>query len=602
MKKDRMSKKFIFIALLTILILQLIALWPSLHLSLFGDDWLAFWRAWIHSDPNLPDYSSPLKTFLTPYGPQDMNMGLLKQYFGFSALPYYITSFFWRLSVAYALFFVVLKLFRNKLAAVFSGAFFAVSAIGLDATNWVFNMTSYAGLLFLTIFVFFYFSSRQGKNYKFSLLAFISLCFAIIIVPIRMHGALILIFFSEALWFILDRTKSNLKYTAFRIALLLLTLLIIKIIGTSFADPNETISRTKAGVTLAADYINKGHWWILLTLVMSFGNMIFPDALWSRLGFGEDPFFPLSFLIFSIFILMLFILTPKQNRTNFYIYKLAIIGFIFNFVAWLMLKSDIKIFSSSAAVGSVLIGGYVSMLLMNLIISRYLEKKYQVFSSAIVFWPYAFLILPWITLNTGTIFPTVHRYMIASSLGVSLIWALLALLKINKKILIFAFVVSIIIQIYASYSYLNLLVAVRGREISEKIWRVLEAQLPHFDTKKVYVVLFASEPGSSGIAYYNAFFGFPPRMSLRDKIAVYRAPIAVTDYEGVVSAVTDGKTLKTSGYVEKPIPPDQVLAFLITGQTLDQIKVQNITNQVQQDLEKRSAEYLKLHPEVTYQE
>ncbi len=598
--------KYILISLAIILILQLIALWPSFQLALFGDDWLAFWRAWINSDANLPaqagGYLNPVKYFLTPYGPQDMNMGLLRGFLGLSSGSYYIVSFLWRLSVAYALFFMVLKLTNNKLAALFSGTFFAVSAIGLDTTNWVFNMTSYIGLLFLIVFTFCYFRSRQLRSYKIVVLAFIFLFLAIVIVPIRMHGALIVIFFSEIIWFLQERTKSNLKYTVFRVAMLLGTLLVIKIIGASFGDPNETVNRTRTGLLLLSDYIHQGHFWVLLIPVMSFGNMILPDVIWTGLGAGNGTFFFLSLLIFITYMVLIFIFTPKQNRTDSDIYKLAAAGIVVNFGIWLIQKYDFQNFSSPSLVGAALIGSYTSIILINLIIKKFFEKKYLIFAAIIFFWPWAFILMPWITLNTGTVFPTFHRYMIVSSAGIALVWAFLALLQINRKALIVVFTLTILVQLNTTYNFLDYLVSSRGKEISEKIWDVLEGELPHFDTKKTYVVLFASDTQNGDVVYNTAFFGFPPRMALRDRIwNSNRTPIAVTRYQEIVSAVTDGKVFLAHGHSEKPISPDQTITFLITGRTLDNIQVQNITEQTRKDLKSVSDEYLKTHPDVSYQ-
>src|SRR3989344_7832421 len=102
--------------------------------------------------------------------------------------------------------------------------------------------------------------------------------------------------------------------------------------------------------------------------------------------------------------------------------------------------------------------------------------------------------------------------------------------------------------------------------------------------------------------YFHGYFDFGPRIALRDKIRGYRAPIGISDYNQLVSAVTDGKTLKNNGYDEKPVSPDQTIAFLISGQTINNIKVQNVTEQTRKDLRVISEKYLKANPEVNYQE
>ncbi len=101
------SKTFFISSFVTILFLQLLALWPSFNLALFGDDWLVFWRAISHIGVYTPTNFNHLTYFLTPYGPQDLTMGFISSVFGYSALPYYIISFILRLIVAYLLLYVV---------------------------------------------------------------------------------------------------------------------------------------------------------------------------------------------------------------------------------------------------------------------------------------------------------------------------------------------------------------------------------------------------------------------------------------------------------------------------------------------------------------
>ena len=603
-----MNRKFVFISLGSILLLQLIILWPSFCFALYGDDWLAFWHLWSNSDPVIGSHLYPIRYFLTPYGPQDMNMGLLRMLFGYYSLPYYITSFIWRLSVSYALFFMTLKFFKNKTGALFAGIFFSVSVIGLEATDWVFNMTSYLGLLFYVIFFYFFCSSRQTRNVKVLLLSAFFLFLAIITVPIRMHGGVILLIFAEVIFLLLDQTSSNLRYTLFRISIFTLTIMIIKMIGTSLGDPNESVNRMMNGVTWIAYHLKLGQIEVLLYPIMTFGNMIFPQLTLSQsnlqLRVGADSFFPLSIVSFTVFTLLLFLLTPKENKTKKTLFKIIFIGLIYNIIVWLIFNNHTSGFSLPGFKQmplAALLGGYITILLGSLVINKCFEKKYLSYSTIIIFWPYAFFLFAWITLNTANPFPEYHRYLIMSSAGIGLIWAMLASLKINRKILIILFSLHLLIQIYSTYSYLGYIAQRRNRELSEKIWHEVESGLPaHFDGKKIYVVLFLTE--TQDMNYFHGYFDFGPRIALRDRIRGYGAPIGISDYNQLVSAVTDGKMLKSNGHDERPISPDQTITFLISGQNIDNIRVQNMTEQTRKDLVIISEKYLKAHPEVSYQE
>lgn len=594
-----MNKKFILISLLVISILQLIALWPSFRLSLYGDDWLTFWHLWSNSDPVIGLHYSPIRFFLTPYGPLDMNMGFLRMFFGYNSLPYYVASFLWRLSASFALFFLSLKLLNNKLGALFAGVFFAVSMIGLQTTDWVFDMISYMGLFLYIICNYFFFLSRQNRNYKLLIIYSIFLFLAMITVPIRMHGAFFLIIFAEFLWLITNLSIEQVKYTLFRIATFISTIIVIQNIGSSFGNTGESITRMITGLTFIINSLKQGQPDILLHPIMSFGNMIIPELIWPQLNTGVDLFVIFSVIIFAIFVLLLLLLTPKENKTKGKLFKIIIVGLVYNFTVWLMFKYHTQGFSPPYLLGSALVGGYTTILLLNLVFNKTFGRKYIVYSSMIIFWPYAFILFPWIAQDTNSVYPTDHRYMIMSSAGIALIWALLTLLKINKKILVVLFILYTFFHLSTTYSYFDRIAHKRNREISTKIWTAIEKDLPHFDEKKTYVVLFLT--GDPMMNYYHGYFGFNPRIAVRDKIRGFRAPVPVADMQSLVSAVTDGKIFTYNLRDEKPIPPDQIIAFLIAGDSLENVRVQNITGQLRENLRTISENYLKSHPGVNYQ-
>ena len=118
-----------------IILVSLLTFLPSFDLSLFGDDWLAFWRYLEHLGPKSSGQWSHLTYFLTPYGAQDILMGLLRNIYGFNSSYYYLTSFVFRLFAAFSLYPLVFYLTRNKLATFFSILFFSITIIGLETTN-----------------------------------------------------------------------------------------------------------------------------------------------------------------------------------------------------------------------------------------------------------------------------------------------------------------------------------------------------------------------------------------------------------------------------------------------------------------------------------
>ena len=138
---------FIFFVVLVNLFLFL----PSFQLALFGDDWLTLWRYSIYLGPKASGGWNHFTYLFTSYGPQDILMGLLQKVFGYQSIYYYLTSFILRLLAAFSLYPLIMYLTKNKLSAYFSITFFLVTTIGIETTNWVFNMPSYISIVFLNM-------------------------------------------------------------------------------------------------------------------------------------------------------------------------------------------------------------------------------------------------------------------------------------------------------------------------------------------------------------------------------------------------------------------------------------------------------------------
>ena len=169
-------KLFAF-ALSVVLVLSLFTLFPSFHLALFGDDWLVFYR---YLKDLGPESSGPYNNFtflFTPYGSFDVLMGFLRNFFGYDSTPYYIVSYIFRLIASISFYPIINYLTKNKLAAIFSMIFFSVTPIGLDTTNWVFNMPSYITIALFNLFLYFFFLSRKtGKSKLFLLSGLLPCC------------------------------------------------------------------------------------------------------------------------------------------------------------------------------------------------------------------------------------------------------------------------------------------------------------------------------------------------------------------------------------------------------------------------------------------
>jgi hypothetical protein len=585
------------IPLFVIIFLQLVVFWPSFNLALFGDDWLGFWlferSIGFKSAINL----NYLNFFLTPYGPQTINQGIIYSIFGAVASPYYIISFIWRFGVAVSLFVVVYKLTKSRLSAFMAGSLFAVTPIGLDATNWVFNMITYIGMIPILFFLQFYYRSKDSNSLIYTLITGLFLFLAIVIVPTRMHGVLVLLLALELTWIFIERNLKSLKNSLIRISLFILIILLIKNIGTSFANPQETVDRSFIGLSTIEQMIQKDRQYeVFFYPITIFGNMVVPDVFWpaiqksSNVLLGSSrPIWKLTFLVYGTSLIVGYFLLKNKGKSYLKTYfKIAIFWTVFTLGIYIVRKIDNINFSRSDYLGATLVGGYSMILMLFLAWSRTNKAIYKRLIFTGVVWAMAFIAVPWI-FYPYIVYPTAHRYMTISSLGLGIIWGMLNLLKINRRVLIFLFIIQLLIQGVAANGYLSDLVQRRSRFISEKIWDSLEKKLPTFEeTEDFKVIYFASDDTNGDIVYNNVFFGFPPRIALEYGISdTNKIPVALTTYPDLVSMAIDGQAFKAQGREVKPVSLDRIYAYAITGDELENIKVVDIRDEVIQDLKER---------------
>ena len=185
---SKLLNNFFFIFF--ILLISLFTLYPSFNLALFGDDWLVIHRYVTDVGSLSEGFSKHMREYLTAYGPTQVLMGILAQFYNYNATLYYVTSYILRLFAAFSLFPIVFYLTRNKLSAFFAVLFFSVTATGFDTTNWVFNMTSYLSIGFFSLFMYFYIRSKAEEKSIFLLPAVTLLYLAYITCSIRMHATL----------------------------------------------------------------------------------------------------------------------------------------------------------------------------------------------------------------------------------------------------------------------------------------------------------------------------------------------------------------------------------------------------------------------------
>lgn len=585
----------LFVYILLIILLSLFTFFPSFNLALFGDDWLAFYRYSKLLGPFPQEHGTHLNYFLTPYGAQDILMGLLQKIYGYHSLLYYLTSYVLRIIASFSFYPLTLYLTKSKLAAFFAILFFSVTTIGIDTTNWVFNMPSYITIALFNLFLYFFLKSREDKKSKLLLIiSGLLYYFAYVITPIRMHGSLLLIFLLEAFWFFQKRDRKIFKKIVLRLAMIILIFLIIRYTGHSQGPPEEISQRLNIGISSDLTMLNNGRFDFIFYPIVMFGAMFLPDLRSFLLGpdqllrYGVPTFSYANLILlyltpaFLVFLLLNFVLMRNIHLPSKFFRINGIAGFLWIIITLLIHQFNATIFFDEKYILSLTIGGFAIIIILSLILKFFKEinittSLFLSFSWSILAFFFAWWWVP------NTIFPTIYRYFIVSAIGVSIFLAtLIGLGKgIKQQITLFSFFLFlVIIHISSTRSYFSQLDTIRSQELYNNIWSQIP-YVPEIGKTSRPIVFYFEGDGTvvnADILYSVITFGFPPHMYLLYNLkSDAQIPVIMDSWDEVLSAVKDGKSFKRLiGTAIDPIPIDNVLAYHLEGRD----RLVNITDLV----------------------
>ena len=567
----KLNTKFMFIPFTLIIILSFVVFYPSFSLALFGDDWLAFWRYSQFLGPKSSGEWNHLTYFLTPYGPQDILMGILQQVYNYQSTWYYLISYLLRLISAFSFYPLVFYLTRNKLSALFAVLFFSITTVGLDTTNWVFNMPSYITITLFNFFLYFFLKAREHKKILLLLISGVLYYAAYVTTPIRMHGSLIFIFFLEIFWVFQKRSLSVIKIAALRLSVILVIFLIIRFAGHSQGPPQEPMERFMIGLTSDLQMLSQGRFDFIFYPIAMFGSMLIPDFIGPHGQINTLrqllPLFIATLLLFSFFVFFI-IKNIDRFGSKLFRYILFSQGLWSGLVA-LIYKGNLNFMSSTNQIFSLLLGGY-TLILISFLIIKFFKERY--ISQALFLgasWSILSFFFAWWWQPTS-IFPTTYRYLIVSAIGISILLATVVSLGKDKKkqILLFvSFCLILIIHIISTRIYINTVLDSHSQDISYKIWSLI----PHVDEigkdREPIIFYFEGDNTNAGILHDVITFGFPPHMAilynLREEDGGF--PVPMSDFKEVVSAVVDGKPMPAYGYPVKPVSIERIYAFHLQG-------------------------------------
>lgn len=518
----------VFFLLLIILIpASLYAIFPSFSLGLYGDDWLEIWRFLYTTGAETHGALGYLGYLFSRYGSFDLIMGLLLNFVGYESFYYYLTAYILRLMAALSLYPLTSYLTKNKIAAALSVIFFSVTATGLDATNWVFNMPAYLAIVFLNLFFYFLIKSKFEEKEKYFGISLIYFALAILIAAVRMTGLIPAVIILFIFWFIKNPEWKNFKHLSKQLLSIILVFMLIVLVGNSFAKLQSS-----------------GNY-----LVGSVNN-------WSEIWGGGV----------EVILNML-----KTGRFDFIFYPFLMIG---NMVFPVDLTTGNEFF---------LIFTGVSLLLISLISLKTNWKEERILTGIFIstIWLIVSFFLGWVR-TPDVIFPFTHRYFIVSAVGLSIfVSSIFSISRSFYKVVLVVFIIFLLyLNIHSSRKYLNNLVLnSHGAVYTEKIW----SDFPYYSEigKSKQPLIFYFEGEERGIMHGSITFGFPYHMGVLYRIDdYYRMPLPMDDWNSLLSAVKDGKSLIPYGHPEKPLPISNIYSFKLEGKD----KLINTTQQIRQKL------------------
>lgn len=570
-----------FIPLLSFLFLR-----KTLNLALYGDDWEQLYNLWLSFDASKTLSFFDIRSYLNPYWPQYLFLGIIRHFFSYQPTAYFVFSLFFRIFSSISLFFLIKELTKKSLPAFLASLIFTLSVAGLQTTDWVFNMNAYVGVCLLNIAVIVYLKISHPKKFFFQkLILFIFLfTLALGIVPVRMHGAVIFLGLTEVfLTFFSNKEKGvNIdKYFFIKIITPTIILLLLIKLG-SFGSVGDNVF-LNSNVSYLQTMIQKGRIDILFYFLGILGNFVLPDTFISTIAINHTILIGFYFLIADSF----FTVIVKGGRKLFVYFLLSnTLGLTLAklMIYWNPLLSPPNILS-------ILIGTH--LILGSFIIFWQFKKNNWLPVSLIIIgliWLVSFSFLYWFR-NPSLIIETTSRYLTTGAFGFAIlftgfIWLVIEGAQVQKKThkLILSIVLLLLlswlkINFEAANVYLTNLENNRNIEVATKAWSVLLKNVPTLDKEAPSVFYFTTD---NSTAIYMIFsFGFPPHGGLLYQIPDWQnTPIPTEHYEELLKMVNQGKILKTlHGRKPIPVPLSKVFAFDFRNGELI-----NITDQVRKQV------------------
>lgn len=258
--------------LITLFLIGFIVHIKSFQMVPYGDDWTFIYDYYAHEEKSLHINNFPgIFSYLTPYGPSILTIGITYQIFQKTYFVYYLIPLIFKTITAFFLFLTLKNISSaykksSNFTSFLAAALFMVSMTGIQAIDWAMNTNVYIALSVFALGLFFH--SRFYINLKISnlILSFTMFVFSIIFASTRFTPFVLILPLIDFIMVISKRSRSFTKIMIFKNIVFFILVYIFLQIGI-FGEPGqlnntgrvqEFINGSTADLHLS--FVNFMHW------------------------------------------------------------------------------------------------------------------------------------------------------------------------------------------------------------------------------------------------------------------------------------------------------------------------------------------------------
>lgn len=186
------SLKNNLLILFLFLLVGIMVHFKSFQMVPYGDDWTFIYDYYakeqkdLHVNINLPGFLS----FLTPYGPSILEMGVIYHFFGNSYFIYYLVPIIFKALAAFFLFLFLRNISNylkagNSLTNLLGPLLFVIGMTGIQAIDWIMNSYVYIAVSIFSLSLYFLSKFYINEGIRNLVTSFFLAALTILIAPTR---------------------------------------------------------------------------------------------------------------------------------------------------------------------------------------------------------------------------------------------------------------------------------------------------------------------------------------------------------------------------------------------------------------------------------